>query len=111
MWLLRWPPESRVTPHDHGDSAGAFAVLTGKLIEVRWHGGNPQSRVVVAGESVTIGPGVVHEVAAATSAAYSVHAYSPPLKQMSFYDESANQYLGRYPAHATAGDWAVLADA
>ena len=31
-WLLRWPPGTRVNPHDHGESAAAFTVLVGELI-------------------------------------------------------------------------------
>jgi len=34
-WLIWWPPTTSVTPHDHGESAGAFSVLAGALQEFR----------------------------------------------------------------------------
>jgi predicted metal-dependent enzyme (double-stranded beta helix superfamily) len=86
VWLLRWPPGTRVTPHDHGDSAGAFAVVDGELIELRWHGSVPECRLVAAREAVAVERGVVHDVVATNRVAYSVHVYSPPLEAMSFYD-------------------------
>ena len=86
VWLLRWPPGTRVTPHDHGDSAGAFAVLEGELLELRWQTSLPECRLVTPGMMVSFKSGVVHDVVAANQVAYSVHAYSPPLETMSFYD-------------------------
>jgi quercetin dioxygenase-like cupin family protein len=89
VWLLRWPPGSRVTPHDHGDSAGAFTVVDGELIELRWHGAIPECRLLDGGETVSFARGVVHDVVATNRVAYSLHAYSPPLQVMSFYDVPA----------------------
>jgi hypothetical protein len=86
VWLLRWPPGSRVTPHDHGDSAGAFTVLDGELTELRWQGAIPECRLVRPGEAVSVERGMVHDVVATNGVAYSLHAYSPPLQAMSFYD-------------------------
>lgn len=86
LWLLRWPPGTRVTPHDHGDSAGAFSVLHGELIELRWQASVPECRLVAPGETVSFERGVVHDVVATNRVAYSIHAYSPPLEVMSFYD-------------------------
>ena len=31
VWMIRWPPATSVTPHDHSRSAGAFAVASGAL--------------------------------------------------------------------------------
>lgn len=85
-WLLHWPPGTRVNPHDHGDSAGAFTVLEGELIELRWHASVPECRLVTVGDVVSIGSGVVHDVVATNRVACSIHAYSPPLRAMSFYE-------------------------
>ncbi|HTU36858.1 MAG TPA: cysteine dioxygenase family protein [Acidimicrobiales bacterium] len=85
VWLLRWPPGTRVTPHDHGDSSGAFLVLDGDLIELRWQDSIPECRLVSSGETVLVERGVVHDVVATNRVAYSIHAYSPPLEAMSFY--------------------------
>jgi quercetin dioxygenase-like cupin family protein len=87
VWLLRWPRCTRVSPHDHGSSVGAFAVISGKLMELRWDDSIPTSRVVGRGDVVTIEHGIVHDVVAISGPSYSVHAYSPPLREMSFYDE------------------------
>ncbi len=87
VWVLRWPQGTRVNPHDHGGSAGAFVVISGELVELRWEDSIPVSRTVGPGGTVTIEPAVVHDVVAMSCLSYSVHAYSPPLREMSFYDE------------------------
>ncbi len=87
VWLLRWPHCTRVSPHDHGGSVGAFAVIWGTLMELRWDDSVPKSRSVGRGDVVTVDHGVVHDVVAIHGPAYSVHVYSPPLTEMSFYDE------------------------
>lgn len=98
VWLLRWPPGTRVSPHDHGASAGAFAVAAGELREVRWFGPVRRERVVGSGETVVIEPGVIHDVSADTAVAWSVHVYSPPLTSMGFYDEDDGlRPVGRQP--------------
>ena len=86
VWLLCWPPGARVTPHDHGPSAGAFVVLSGRLTEVRWQAGGRSEITLEPGDLVHVAPGVVHDVVADAAPAYSIHAYSPPLTTMSFYD-------------------------
>ena len=85
-WLLRWPPGTRVNPHDHGESAGAFTVVEGELIELRWHASIPECCLLSVGDVVSIASGVVHDVVATHRVAYSLHAYSPPLQTMSFYE-------------------------
>jgi hypothetical protein len=87
VWLLRWPTGTGVTPHDHGTSVGAFSVVHGSLVELRWRGGARTSRLIGPAETVTIGRGVVHDVIGVTDGSLSVHAYSPPLSLMNFYDE------------------------
>jgi quercetin dioxygenase-like cupin family protein len=95
VWLLRWPSGTRVAPHDHGESVGAFSVVRGELLEVRWHAGAPVTRRVHDGETVDIDRGVVHDVVGATDGALSVHVYSPPLASMGFYDEEGAMLLVR----------------
>jgi uncharacterized RmlC-like cupin family protein len=86
-WLLRWSPGSRVTPHDHGASMGAFSVISGELTELRWDNGLCRERLVIPGELVMVPQGVVHDVVAlGPTPALSIHAYSPPLTTMGFYD-------------------------
>ena len=98
VWLLRWPPGTGVTPHDHGCSGGAFTVVRGELAEVRWDAALPYERSVSPGQVVSIEAGVVHDVLArGTSPALSIHAYSPPLSSMGFYDVAGQRLLVRQP--------------
>lgn len=92
-WLIWWPPATSVTPHDHGESAGAFCVLRGELQEIRWAGGTARARRVPRGETVTIPPRVVHDVIAGQHPTLSVHVYAPPLDRMSFYDPSGSRVV------------------
>lgn len=95
VWLLRWPPGTRVSPHDHGGSAGAFVVVSGELVELRWNDSIAASRIVGRGDIVTIEDGMVHDVVATNCLSYSVHVYSPPLAKMSFYDESGVEVMSQ----------------
>jgi quercetin dioxygenase-like cupin family protein len=85
IWLLYWPAGSSVSPHDHGDSGGAFTVVSGELTEVRWADGSPSARRVVPGTVIDIEKGVVHDVLATEDPALSLHLYAPPLRAMGFY--------------------------
>jgi mannose-6-phosphate isomerase-like protein (cupin superfamily) len=87
VWLLRWPPRTSVSPHDHGGSAGAFVVVSGEVEEVRWRGAIRRSRLVGPGEVVTIDRGVAHDVLGGPDLSVTLHVYSPPLASMSYYDE------------------------
>jgi len=91
VWILRWPHGTRVDPHDHGESAAAFSVVNGELLEVRWEGGTPKRRRIKDSSVVTMDAGVVHDVVGATPSALSVHVYSPPLSAMGFYDPSGTR--------------------
>lgn len=93
VWLLSWPPGTEISPHHHGDSDVAFAVVSGELEETRWHRGRPENRVVRRGDCVVVGRGVVHEVRADGGEAISVHVYSPPLSRMEFFDDQADRLL------------------
>jgi quercetin dioxygenase-like cupin family protein len=97
VWLIGWPAGTRVEPHDHGDSAGAFTVVQGTLTEYRWSPG-PRPRTVATGEIVTIDARVVHDVVADRpehGPAISIHAYSPPLREMGFYGDDGVSVLTR----------------
>jgi hypothetical protein len=75
--------------HDHGDSAGAFTVVSGELTEAVWDPtvGHVVERSVATGDAVAFGTSYVHDVRnVGIQTAVSVHAYSPPLTTMSFYD-------------------------
>ena len=92
VWVISWLPGQATGFHDHGGSAGAFAVVWGTLME-RWvvgatTTGQVLAKPVGAGGARAFGPRYIHDVrnAAASAVAVSVHAYSPPLLAMTRYD-------------------------
>ena len=87
VWLETWPAGQATALHDHGDSAAAYTVVAGSLVEIRVRPAGQQIRSVIpAGESVWVPPRVVHDVAnARRTPAVSIHAYSPPLREMTYY--------------------------
>jgi hypothetical protein len=92
VWLISWLPSQGTQLHDHGGSAGAFTVLSGELSEAvhRQHATEPLlEQVRPAGSAIGFGPHYVHDVRNLGSGpAVSVHAYSPPLSLMNYFDVS-----------------------
>ena len=91
VWLISWLPGQGTGFHDHGGSAGAFGVVWGALEEHQ--AGTPTHRHAVraaqvsAGRVRSFGPEHIHDVRNMSEAvAVSVHAYSPPLSEMTRYD-------------------------
>ena len=107
VWLIGWTTDQGTELHDHGGSAGAFTVVEGQLTEIAWSGGAPSGRnrrpegrlsdvVREAGETVAFGSHYVHDVVNLHEAtAVSVHAYSPPISLMHFYDVEAGRLVQR----------------
>lgn len=87
LWLLSWLPGLGTDLHDHGDSAAAFAVVRGSLAEVRVDTRHrPRHYVRKAGSATWLAAGVIHDVTGAgREPAVSIHAYSPPLRDMNYY--------------------------
>jgi len=91
VWVISWLPGQETGFHDHGGSAGAFAVVWGTLIERRVVGGVTTGQVLAkpvgASGTRSFGARYIHDVrnAATSAVAVSVHAYSPPLPQMTRY--------------------------
>jgi hypothetical protein len=109
VWLLSWQPGQGTGFHDHGGSAGAFAVARGELQEqvVRGSGliREVAVRTVIAGGVRSFGPRFVHHVMNhAAGPAVSVHAYSPPLPPMRRYELTAAglRYAGTDPAEESS---------
>ena len=90
IWLISWLPDQGTQLHDHGGSSGSFTVLSGELAEAAVGGGVLHDNRRRAGDSVGFGPRYVHDVRNLSEApAVSVHAYSPPLTAMSYYEIDA----------------------
>ena len=113
--LISWVPGHRTELHDHGGSLGALTLLSGSLDEFRWDGERLRCRRLVAGDQAGFPLGWVHDVVWAptgpgTSASQlpetqgpslSVHAYSPPLTVMSYYEVTNQHRLRRQRTELT----------
>ncbi len=89
VWLLAWQPGQDTDWHDHGGSSGSFCVADGVLLEqLRTGGGHRvRTRRLFASERMFFGPAHVHNVShSGNGPAVSVHAYSPPLVTMTYYE-------------------------
>jgi hypothetical protein len=123
IWLISWVPGHSTELHDHGGSLGALTVLSGSLNEFRWDGGRLRRHRLDAGDQAGFPLGWVHDVVwaprpiagpsaastpkAAVSAVapvqptLSVHAYSPPLTAMSYYEVTERNTLRRQRTELT----------
>jgi hypothetical protein len=87
VWLISWLPAQGTQLHDHGGSSGSFTVLSGALAEATVAGSELHDHHRTVGDSVGFGAHYVHDVRNLSDApAVSVHAYSPPLTSMTYYD-------------------------
>ena len=108
VWVISWLPGQATGFHDHGGSAGAFSVVWGSLLERRVVGGvttgQVHGKLIGAGESRAFGPRYIHDVhnSAASAVAVSVHAYSPPLPEMTRYDLTPGGLVRRETEGAAA---------
>ncbi len=92
VWLLGWQASQETDWHDHGGSSGSFAVASGHLIEEFRRPGNRTiaQREVTQGFHIDFGPTHVHNVQhSGDGRALSIHAYSPPLVAMTYYELGA----------------------
>jgi len=95
VWLISWTTEQGTELHDHGGSSGAFAVVDGVLNEYVWTDNDGRgllvNKVREEGDVVAFGPAYVHDVRNHREAsAVTVHAYSPPIRLMRYYDAVAS---------------------
>ncbi|MFD3041897.1 cysteine dioxygenase [Mycolicibacterium senegalense] len=101
VWLISWVPDKSTELHDHGGSLGALTVVSGALRETRWDGSLLRQRRLTAGDQAAFPLGWVHDVVHApapvtvTGPTLSVHAYSPPLTAMSYYEVTPQNTLRR----------------
>ncbi|OBA69460.1 cysteine dioxygenase [Mycobacterium sp. 1554424.7] len=107
VWLISWVPGHPTELHDHGGSLGALTVVSGSLNEFRWDGRGLRRRRLDAGDQAGFPLGWVHDVVWAprpvpepatafkVQPTLSVHAYSPPLTAMSYYEVTDRNRLRR----------------
>ncbi len=105
VWLISWVVDRSTELHDHAGSLGALTVLSGSLVENRWAGEELKRRRLDAGDQASFPLGWVHDVMRAPAPdisvpdslepTLSVHAYSPPLTAMSYYEVTDSSSLRR----------------
>lgn len=123
VWLISWVPGQPTELHDHGGSLGALTVVSGSLNEYRWDGRALRRRRLDAGDQAGFPLGWVHDVVwaprpvavpagrplteapsagvGALQPTLSVHAYSPPLTAMSYYEVTDRKTLRRQRTELT----------
>jgi len=98
VWLICWSRLQDTGFHDHDRSRGAVAVVDGAVAERRLGVGpvTPVTAVYGAGSTFSFGAAHIHDVSqTGRSPATSLHAYSPRLGQMGFYEVGADGLLSR----------------
>ncbi len=104
VWLQGWAVSQETRLHDHGGSSGSFTVVEGSLVE-RYSARRPlrlSRRVLGTGEGASFGAAYVHVVGnEGPGPAVSLHAYSPPLASMTFYQQWSDGDLGAVETAAT----------
>ncbi len=93
IWLISWPVQTGTQLHDHGESAGAFEVISGTLEELYLRR-RLRRRQLRAGTRIAFPAGAIHDVRNAGRTddghAVSLHAYSPPLTSMTYYEQAGH---------------------
>ena len=97
-WLICWIDEQDTGFHDHDRSAGAVAVVGGRLYEERLAiGGEPSTRSFGVGDAFHFTPADIHRVHhSGADPAVSLHVYSPPLARMGAYSIDEHGVLARH---------------
>ncbi len=100
VWLICWTNQQDTGFHDHDVSAGAVHVVAGDLVEDRYaFVGNVLREVTVArarGAVFDFEASHVHRIRHSGGAnATSIHAYSPPLWRMGYYERDPSGLLRR----------------
>jgi len=88
-------PRSTCPVTGDGPSAAAFSVVRGRLVEVRADArGQRTAFGRGTGSVIWLGPGVIHDVCGGgREPSVSIHAYSPPLRQMNYYTAAGRDRL------------------
>lgn len=97
-WLICWMDDQDTGFHDHDTSAGAVAVVGGRVREERLAiGGQPRRRMFAVGDSFHFAPADIHRVRhGGSDPAVTLHVYSPPLAHMGAYVIDDDGLLARH---------------
>jgi predicted metal-dependent enzyme (double-stranded beta helix superfamily) len=103
-WLLTWLPGQGTGIHDHGQVAGAFAIVQGTLQESVYRA-SQVVRTFERGRVRAFGPAHVHDLTNAGSIpAVSIHVYAPRLTSMTQYEIRAGRLVATSVEQAQT-DW------
>jgi predicted metal-dependent enzyme (double-stranded beta helix superfamily) len=99
VWLICWMDDHDTGFHDHDASAGAVAVVGGRVREERLTlAGESRDRLFSAGEVFQFSAPDIHRLRhAGSDPAVTIHAYSPPLLRMGAYFVDQDGVLARRP--------------
>jgi predicted metal-dependent enzyme (double-stranded beta helix superfamily) len=99
VWLICWMDDHDTGFHDHDVSAGAVAVIGGRVREERLTlDGPPRDRLFAAGDVFHFSAADIHRVRhAGSDPAVTLHVYSPPLLSMGAYFLNEDGVLARRP--------------
>ena len=87
IWLLSWPTGTHNEWHDHGESAGAFQVVSGTLLEQTSKNHRREFRTLIAGEGRSFEQNHIHHLGnVRVGTAVSVHVYAPRLTTTTRYE-------------------------
>ncbi len=96
--VMTWERDQSTDWHDHGGSSGAFAVISGVLREGRrdTDGVDVEWRRLEPGDHHAFDASFIHDVLHEQgSPAVSIHAYSPPLTVLTYYDRTPFGFVAR----------------
>lgn len=86
VWLICWLPGHDTGFHDHDDAAAAITVVEGAVREERLSLQGAVGTTYRPGDTVTVPSRAIHRVRhAGDGPAVTIHAYSPPLREMGAY--------------------------
>jgi predicted metal-dependent enzyme (double-stranded beta helix superfamily) len=102
-WLICWMDDHDTGFHDHDLSAGAVAVVGGRVREERLRLEAPAcTRLFAPGEAFDFSPSDIHRVChCGSDPAVTLHVYSPPLHRMGAYFIDERGVLARLPQTAS----------
>ena len=89
VWLISWPEGTSIGPHDHGGARSVLHVVAGELTETfsdQLDVGARLVRVLRRGDSAYGDVSLLHELTNRSGLeATSLHVYSPPLSDLTFF--------------------------
>jgi len=96
--VITWERDQSTDWHDHGGSSGAFALVSGVLREGRRDADavHVEWRRIEPGDHHGFDASFIHDVVHEEgSPAVSIHAYSPPLTVLTYYDSTPFGFVAR----------------